>query len=194
MIPLLINLNAGRSAQRFGFIGTLPGKALFTATEVSVSRGGFIDRPAQIEFLNDPARSQFKVILHELRQRSFADPSGTRGIDEHGNRPGYADGIRKLDQTTIGQSGSDDVLRNVPRHVGRRTIDFRRVFAGECAATVWRVTAVGIDDDLPAGQAGVTLRTAGDESSGGIDVILRVFVEQFRRDGVLNDFFFDLRS
>src|SRR4029079_18908309 len=48
-------------------------------------------------------------------------------------------------------------------------------------------TTIGVDDDLPSGQAGVALRTAGDESSGRVDVELRVGVEQLRRNDGLDD-------
>ena len=42
--------------------------------------------------------------------------------------------------------------------------------------------AVGVYDDLPSGQTAVALRTAYHETSGGVDEILSVFVQQFCRD------------
>ena len=113
------------------------------------------------------------------------------GIDHHRNRIGNADRVSELDQATIRESGGDDVLRNVTRHVSSRTIDLRRILSGESAAAVRRIAAVSIDDDLAAGQAGVALRAAGDKPAGRVDVILRVFVEQFGRDSVLDDLFFE---
>ena len=47
--------------------------------------------------------------------------------------------------------------------------------------------AVGVDDDLAAGQAGVALRAADDEAAGGVDVVLRILVEQLRGDDGLDD-------
>ena len=47
--------------------------------------------------------------------------------------------------------------------------------------------AVSVDDDFPARQSGVTHRTADYETSGGIDVILRILVEQLWWDYSLND-------
>src|SRR5689334_9221758 len=185
-------LDAGAGAQRFGFIGSFPGKAFLVAAEVSVSRGCFVNRPAQVEFLNDAARSQFKIITHELRDGRFADASGAGGIDEHRDGIRDADRVRELDQTTIGKTSGDDVLRDVARHVSGRAIDLRRVFARESAATVRRVTTVSVDNDLAASQTGIALWPSGDKASGRIDVILRVLVEQFGRDGVLDDFLFDL--
>ena len=46
--------------------------------------------------------------------------------------------------------------------------------------------AVGVDDDLASGESGVAHGPANDEASRGIDVILRVFVEQVRRNHGLN--------
>src|SRR5690606_12399949 len=47
--------------------------------------------------------------------------------------------------------------------------------------------AVGVDDDLAAGQAAVTHRAADDELAGRVDVELGVLVQQFGRQGVLDD-------
>ena len=49
------------------------------------------------------------------------------------------------------------------------------------------VAAVGIDDDLTAGQAGIALRAAHDEAAGGVDIILGVLVQQLGGDGGLDD-------
>ena len=52
--------------------------------------------------------------------------------------------------------------------------------------------AVGIDDDLAAGEAGVAHGSADDEATGGVDVILGVGVEQLRGDDGLDDVLQDL--
>ena len=49
------------------------------------------------------------------------------------------------------------------------------------------VAAIGIDDDLTAGQAGIALRAAHDEAAGGVDIILGVLVQQLGGDGGLDD-------
>ena len=58
----------------------------------------------------------------------------------------------------------DDVLGDVAGHVARRAVDLRGVLARERAAAVTAAAAVGVDDDLAAGQAGVALRSADDEA------------------------------
>ena len=47
--------------------------------------------------------------------------------------------------------------------------------------------SVGIDDDLAAGESSIAHGAANDEASGGIDVVVRVFVEQVRRNHGLDD-------
>ena len=68
-----------------------------------------------------------------------------------------------------------------------RAIDLGRIFAAERAAAVAAHAAVGVDDDLAAGEAGVAHRSADHEASRGIDVVLGVGIEQIGRDGRLND-------
>ena len=45
-----------------------------------------------------------------------------------------------------------------------------------------RVAAVGIDDDLAAGQTGVAFGTADDETAGGVDEVLGVLIQQLSGD------------
>ena len=47
--------------------------------------------------------------------------------------------------------------------------------------------AVGVDDDLSAGQAGVALRSANDEAAGRVYIILSVLVKQLCGDAWLDD-------
>ncbi|RMU72680.1 hypothetical protein ALP24_05656 [Pseudomonas syringae pv. aptata] len=98
-----------------------------------------------------------------------------------------ADGVGHLDLATLGQAGSDDVLGDVTTGVGGRTVNLRWVLAGECTATVTGHSAVGVHDDLAAGQTAVAYRATDDEVAGRVDVELGVLVQQVRRDDVLDD-------
>src|SRR5690606_35289738 len=68
--------------------------------------------------------------------------------------------------------------------------------AAERTAAVTPHAAVGIDDDLSAGQAAVAVRAADHKAPGGIDVADEVLVHelarQYRLDHVLNDLLADL--
>ena len=80
-----------------------------------------------------------------------------------------ADRVGDLDLAAIRQVGGDDVLGDVARRVGRGAVDLGRVLAGEGAAAVARHPAVGVDDDLAAGEAGVADRAADHELAGRVD-------------------------
>ena len=59
-----------------------------------------------------------------------------------------------------------------------RSIDLAVVLAGESTTSVGTPATVGIDDDLAAGQTGVTLRTANDEETGRLDLRTLVMFEK----------------
>ena len=101
-----------------------------------------------------------------------ADLFGAEGLDEQGQRPGDPDRVGHLDLGPVGEPGGHDVLGHVPRRVGGGPVDLGRVLAGEGAAAVPGEPAVGVHDDLAAGQAGVADRAADDEAAGRVDVEL----------------------
>ena len=81
-----------------------------------------------------------------------------------------ADRVGDLDLAAVGEARGDDVLRHVARRVRGRAVDLRRILARERAAAVRRGAAVGVDDDLAPGQAGVAHRAADHELAGRVDV------------------------
>ncbi len=70
--------------------------------------------------------------------------------------------------------GGDHVLGEVARRIGGRAVDLGGVLARESAAAMRRRTAIGVDDDLAAGQAGVAIGAADHEFSGRVDVPVAV--------------------
>src|SRR5690606_18403689 len=68
------------------------------------------------------------------------------------------------------QTRGDDVLGQVTGGIGRRAVHLGRVLAREGAAAVGGGTAVGVDDDLAAGEAGVAVRATDDEAAGGVHI------------------------
>ena len=134
-----------------------------------------------------PRGVSLKCCAHELGDLLFGDASGALGVHHDRHRIGDADGVGELHQRAIGEAGGDDVLRDVARHVAGRAIDLRRILARERAAAVRRGAAVGVDDDLAAGDAGVAVRTADDEAAGRVDVDLGVLVHQLGGDDAVDD-------
>ena len=55
-----------------------------------------------------------------------------------------------------------------------------------------RRTAVGVDDDLAAGDAGVAVRTADDETAGRVDEVSGVLVDHRLGDDAVDDLFLDV--
>ena len=98
-------------------------------------------------------------------------------VDIDRQRLGDADRIGKLDRAAIGKTGGHDVLGQIARRVGRRAVDLGRVLAGEGAAAVRGRAAVGVDDDLAAGEAAVAIGTADEELAGRVDVPDRVLAD-----------------
>ena len=129
----------------------------------------------------------FGVSLKCLRIRSTScssvRPLARRavGVDPDVERVGVADGVGELHLALLGQAGRDDVLGDVAGHVRGRAVDLGRVLAAEGAAAVPAAAAVGVDDDLAAGQAAVAVRAAVEEAAGRVDVAADVVVVELRR-------------
>src|SRR5690625_7892526 len=70
----------------------------------------------------------------------------------------------------------------MPSGIGGRAVNFRRVLPAERTTSVRAFTSVGIDDDLAAGQARVSVRPANDKASGRVDVQNEVVVDEVRRN------------
>ena len=126
-------------------------------------------------------------LADEFANALVVDAARAVGIDVHAHRLRNADGVGQLHFAAIGQAGGDDVLGHVPGHVGGAAIDLGRILAAEGAAAVTAPAAVGIDDDLAAGQPAVAVRTADHEPAGRIDVIGDLAVDQLLRQQRLDD-------
>ncbi len=122
-------------------------------------------------------RRQLELVAHETLDLLLGDHRGAERVDPHRHRLRDTDGVGELHLDLVRQARGDEVLGDVARHVGGRAIDLRRVLAGEGAAAVTAVAAVGVDDDLAAGQARVAVRSADDELAGRVDVVRRPVVE-----------------
>ena len=88
-------------------------------------------------------------------------------------------GICYLHQRAVGYSGRNEVLGDVARGIGCRTVDFGGVFAREGSAAMCAVSAVSVDDYLTSRQSGVAVRTSDDEFSRGVDEQFEVVGKQF---------------
>ncbi len=156
---------------------------------MAVGRSGLVHRVQQVEHGGDGIRAQVEVVADQLDDLVVRQLAGAEGVQRDRRRLSHTDGVGHLNFAALGQTGSDDVLGHVTTGVGRRTVNLRWVLAGERTATVTGHAAVGVDDDLAAGQTTVAYRATNDEVAGRVDVELGVLVQQVRRNDVLDDQF-----
>src|SRR5271157_523819 len=176
----------GIAGQLCRFVGCLPGEVGVTAAEMTVGRGLAIDRAAQVQRFDDGARRQLEMGADQIRNDCRINFLRAKSLDQDADRIGHSDGVSELHFAAVGQARGNHVLRDMAGHVGGRAVDLGRIFSAESAAAVTAHAAVGVDDDLAAGEAGVAHGASDDEASRGIDVIVGVFVEQMSRNHGLN--------
>src|SRR6478735_9417660 len=156
--PVSAGSDAGGGLQLVGAVRVLPGELGELATEVAVGRGLGVDRAEQVEVADDRGGAEVEYLEDGGLDLLVRDDAGAEGLDEHADGRGLADGVRDLRLAAAGQSGGHDVLGDPAHRVGGRAVDLRRVLAGERAAAVAGHAAVGVDDDLAAGEPGVAHR------------------------------------
>src|SRR5580765_6709169 len=178
-------------AQGIGAVGLFPSEAGTGASEVAIGCGGFVHRLAQIEGFDDALRRQLEIFADDFGNALFGDRRSAEAVDHNRNGFGYADSVSQLDFGFGGKTGGDHILGDVSRHVASRTVHLRWIFAGECAAAMTAVTAVGVHDNFATGETSVAHRSADDETAGGVDVVLGIFVEHGNRHDRLDHVFGD---
>src|SRR5207237_3409168 len=151
--------DTSRRAQRVSLVRRFPRELRLRAAEVAIRRGLLENRTTQLERFDDAARRHLEVLANEIDELLLLDLAGTERVDVNRHRIRNADRVRELHFDFISESRRDDVLHDVTRHVARRAIDLCGIFARERAAAMTAAAAVRVDDDLAAGQAGITLRS-----------------------------------
>ena len=111
-----------------------------------------IDGSPQIEVVNYSAGRKWKQFDNCFADLCIVHLAGTLRIDMYANWLGNTDRISQLDFAAVRQTGSNNVFRNVPRHVSGATVDLSRILTAERTATMSPPTAVGIDDNLSSRQ------------------------------------------
>src|SRR5713101_4325404 len=148
-----------------------------------------IDRAKQIELFDDLGGLETENFPDCALQFFLVHLAGAESINADAYRFGVTDGIGELNFTSVRQAGCDDILRHPASHVSGAAIDLRRIFSGKRAATVPSHPAVGITDDLAAGDACVALGTANYEPACWIDQIGSLRIKPFRRHHFLDEKF-----
>ena len=133
--------------QRIDIIQLLPRHVRLAEMTVVAVRA--VNRAAQVQPLNDGVRTKVKQLVHRCCQLVVRNNARAHRVDEQAHRARDANGIRQLNFAALRQPRRDDVLRDVARRIGSRAVNLRRVFAGERAAAVRGIAAVGIHRSRP---------------------------------------------
>lgn len=150
-------------------LGLLPVEVLVGA-KVAVLGRLQVDGPCQVELLDDDTGAHVEVLADNLDELVRGLGGGAVGVDKDGQGLSDTNGVGQLDQGTAGKAGGDQGLGDPTGQVGGGTVDLGEVLAGEGTTTVGTPATVGVDDDLTAGQTGVTLGTTDDEETRGLDL------------------------
>ncbi len=163
-----------------------PGEVRVVAAEVTVRRRLGVDGPLEVQCVNDGARTEVEQFVDRFTDAGRVNGLRAEGLNVRSDRACLADGVGNLDLGALGQSGGHHVLGNPPHGVSGRTVHLGRILAGESSAAVAGESAVGVHDDLAAGEAGVAYGTADDEGAGRVQDVCRARDVQVgrRQDGV----------
>ena len=168
-------------------LGDLPGEVgVVGAAKVTVGGGLRELGLLELEVADDASRAKVEVLLDDLNELGLGLLRGAVSVDVDGERLHDTNGVRELDERALAQASSDEGLGNPAASVGSRAVDLRRVLAGESSATVGTPATVGVDDDLAASEAGVTVRATDDEAARGVEVVDGVVVKHGSVDNLLD--------
>jgi len=151
-----------------------------------VCRGFAVDGAKQIECFDDAFGRQIEEFVDTRFDLLFRDISRSVRIDHDRDRFDHTDGIGDLDGHLFTYTGGHQIFRHISGRIGAASVYLGRIFSAECPATVRTAAAIGVDDDLAPRKSRIALRPADDESSGGIDMVDDVFVQQIFGDYVVD--------
>ena len=124
--------DARRFAECLSFVRAFPRQINIRASEMTERRGLTINRAAQIEHLDNARRTEIKQLVNNLSELFIRNNARTLRINQKGDWTRHADGIRQLNFTTLGKSGSYDVLGDIARGICGTAIHLGRILAAEC--------------------------------------------------------------
>ena len=159
---------------------------------MAVCCGLLVDRAAKIQHLDDACRTQVKVLADHFHNLLLRNLSGSEGVYVDGGRLCDTDCIGELNLHAVCIAGCNQVLRNIACRICRRAVYLGAVLAGEGSAAVTANSAVGVNNDLTAGQTCITVRSADDKASGRVDVNLGVSVHHGRIHNCIDDILADV--
>mmetsp|Transcript_17676 Transcript_17676/g.38620 ORF Transcript_17676/g.38620 Transcript_17676/m.38620 type:complete len:388 (-) Transcript_17676:221-1384(-) len=171
------------------FFGLFPGKVGILPSKVSVGGRLAEDRTAEVQIANDASGPQIEILFHNGHQIGVRPTGGHRFVGVYKDREGPVDsnGVGQLNQNPLAESSGHQGFSDPATRVCRGSVDLGGVLSRKGPAPVSSPASVGVDNDFSTGQAGVSVGSSNDESSRGVEVVDRVFVEVFFGNDRLHD-------
>ena len=125
------------------------------------------------------------MLANPVRDESLGHDVRSEAVNRDGHRLCHTNGVCQLNFHPVRKVCANDVLCDLPRHVGSRAINLGGVFAAEGTAAMSADTAVSIGDNLSACHTSIGKGTADHKSPGGIDQHFEIGVQAITLCGVL---------
>ena len=136
-----------------------------------------VDGAAEIERFDNSRRTQIKRAADYVGELCVVELACAEAVDKNRDRARNADGIRYLNLQGVGETCRNHVFSCISGCVAGAAVYLSRVLAGECAAAVMSVAAVGIYDYFTACQTGVPMRAADYEAPRRVNEYSRLVVQ-----------------
>lgn len=155
--------------------------------------GLVVDGTEEVQVTEDDTGTQVEVVLDDFKKVGVGLSVQGRsvGVDEDGEGLSNTNGVGNLDEDTVAESSGDKGLGNPAAGVGTGAVDLGGVLSGESTTTMGSPTSVGVNDDLPASQTGITHGSTNNEGTRGVDVVNGFIVEEVGGDDLVDDFLLD---
>ena len=116
------------------------------ASEVSAAGYHIVIHIAQTKKGDDAGRRQVVMLANPVRDESLGHDVRSEAVNRDGHRLCHTNGVCQLNFHPVRKVCANDVLCDLPRHVGSRAINLGGVFAAEGTAAMSADTAVSIGD------------------------------------------------
>lgn len=160
--------------------------------------GGRLDKPVaaplQVKVDGNHSGPEIEILLHNAQDLFIWNLSCPIGVDEHGERLGNTNGIGNLNNAAASKPVGHDALGSLSNDVCAAPVHLCRILAREGTTTMSSPATIGVNDDLAAGEAGVTMWAADDEAAGWVEMEDGFFIEVLFRDDRLDDMLLKISS
>src|SRR5258708_6140532 len=110
-----------------------------------------VDWAQEIELFDDSCWLEVEYFLYSPLNFYFVYLRGSKRVDAYADGIGITNGVGELNFTSVSKTSRYYVFSDVPAHVSRGSIDFRRIFTRKRAATVAAHSTIGVDNYLSSG-------------------------------------------